>query len=273
MNAPLIPPSVPPAERVGTLAVRRFGAGAPLVLIHGGVGSWTHWIANLEPLARSFAAVTVDLPGYGDAPAPQAREPEAYLDGIAADLAQAMRGTPSFGLVGFSFGAVIAAAVARRLGADVNAVSLLGPGGFGLPLGRKVELVPVPAADADPQGHRAAVAHNLGQFMMSRTPAPEDPVVDLQSANIARLRFDSRKVSHRDCLIGDLERFTAPLQIIWGADDHLPVPSIAARADRVRAARPDAQIHIVPDAGHWVQYEAPRAVEALLTDFHNRVTR
>ncbi|MFG1347786.1 alpha/beta fold hydrolase [Xanthobacter autotrophicus DSM 431] len=273
MNALLLHPAAPAPELVGTLAVRRFGAGAPLVLVHGGVGSWTHWIANVEALSRSFAVTAVDLPGYGDAPAPQASAPEAYLDAIAADLSRAMADAPSFGLVGFSFGAVIAAAVARRLGGKVNALSLLGPGGFGVPLGRKVALVPVPAAEEDLKGHRVAVAHNLGQFMMSRPPAPEDPVVDLQSANIARLRFDSRKVSHRDCLVDDVGRLTAPLQIIWGAEDHLPVPSIAARAERVSAARPDAEIHIVPDAGHWVQYEAPRAVEALLSDFHNRVSR
>ncbi|MEP9380472.1 alpha/beta fold hydrolase [Aquabacter sp. CN5-332] len=273
MNAPLRTPSSPAPVIVGALAVRRFGAGAPLVLVHGGVGSWTHWLANIDGLSRAFALTVVDLPGYGDAPAPPAREPEAYLDGVAADLLRVMEGEGSFGLVGFSYGAVISAAVARRIGDRVNAMSLLGPGGFGVPVGRKVELVPVPSAAEDPDGHRAAVAHNLGQFMLSRTPAPADPVVDLQSANIARLRFDSRKISLQDRIVGDLSGLFSPLQVIWGAQDHLPVPSIEARAERIVQARPDAEIHVVPDAGHWVQYEAPEAIDALLTDFHNRVTR
>ena len=59
--------------------------------------------------------------------------------------------------------------------------------------------------------------------------------------------------------------------MIWGEQDRLPVPSIAARAAQVKAARPDAEIHILPGAGHWVQYEAPRAVENLVGDFQKRM--
>lgn len=263
--------SAPAPEVIGALAIRRFGAGLPLVLVHGGVGSWTHWIANVYALARHFEIMTIELPGYGDAPEPPTREPDAYLQGVADDLAQAMHAASSFGLVGFSFGAVICAAVARRLGARVNALSLLAPGGFGAPVGRAVQLVPVPPAVEDAAGHRMAVAHNLGQFMLSRTPAAEDPVVDLQSANIARVRFDSRQISFPDRIVGDLADLVCPLQVIWGAEDRLPLPSTQARAERIHAARPDAEIHIVPAAGHWVQYEAPRAVEALLVEFHKRV--
>ncbi len=273
MNMRALSPQMLPPDIIGTLAVRRLGAGAPLVLVHGGVGSWTHWIANAEPLAQHFAVTMIDLPGFGDAPEPVQREPEAYLDEVTRHLSHAMAGQGPFGLVGFSFGGTICAAMARRLGAQVNALSLLAPGGFGQPVGRKVSLVPVPNAEADPAGHRAAVAHNLGEFMLSRVPAPDDPVVDIQRANIARQRFDSRKVSLRDCIIDDLAPLTCPIELIWGTLDQLPVPSAQARAERVRKVQPNTETHYVPGAGHWVQYEAPEAVNALLIDFHKRVPR
>lgn len=259
-------------ERVGSLSVRRFGKGPPLVLVHGGVGSASHWIANLDSLSCRFEVVAVELPGYGDAPAPVERDPVAYLDEVVASFARITPAESTFGLVGFSFGAVVSAAVARQLGGRVSAFSLLGPGGFGTPAGRQVSLVPVPARSEDPAGHAAAVAHNLGSFMLSRAPAPEDPVVQLQSENIARARFDSRKISFQDRLIEDLKTITCPIQVIWGAHDRLPVPSIAARIELVRSARPDAEFHVVPDAGHWVQFEAPDAVDALLINFHERVS-
>lgn len=263
--------AVPP-ERVGSLAVRQFGSGPSLVLIHGGVGSATHWIANLDALSQRFSVAAVDLPGYGDAPEPLSRDPAAYLDEIATSLDQILPADSRFGLVGFSFGAVIAAAVTRTLPKRVNALSLLGPGGFGVPAGREVTLVPVPRAAEDPAGHAAAVARNLGSFMLSRTPQPDDPVVYLQSQNIARARFDSRRVSYQNRLTDDLRATTCPLQVIWGAADLLPVPSIAVRRECVRSARPDAEFHIVPNAGHWVQFEAPAAVDDLLINFHERVS-
>ena len=61
-------------------------------------------------------------------------------------------------------------------------------------------------------------------------------------------------------------------QVIWGEADRLPVPSIEDRMELVREVRPGAEFHIVAGAGHWVQFEAPGAVDALLIDFHKRVT-
>lgn len=260
-------------ERVGALAVRRLGQGPALVLVHGGVGSASHWVANVEALSRRFTLAVVDLPGYGDAAAPASREADAYLREVLAAFREIIDGGGAFDLAGFSFGAVIAAAVARDLGERVRALSLLGPGGFGVPAGRDVTLLPVPRAAEDPAGHAAAVAHNLGSFMLSRAPAPHDPVVRLQSENIARARFDSRRISFQDRLADDLRAVRCPVQLIWGAADRLPVPSIAARIERLRAARPDAEFHVIPEAGHWVQFEAPAAVDALLIDFHERVAR
>ncbi|MFC5504020.1 alpha/beta fold hydrolase [Bosea massiliensis] len=258
-------------EYVGSLTVRRYGDGPLLVLVHGGVGSASHWIANLEALSRRFEVAAVELPGYGDAPAPRERDALGYVEEVIASFAQIAPATRQFGLVGFSFGGVISAAVARRLGTRVRALSLLGPGGFGIPAGRDVTLLPVPPITEDPTGHAGAVAQNLGTFMLASAPAPDDPVVRLQSENIARTRFDSRKLSFQDRLIDDLRASSTPLQLIWGESDRLPVPSIAARIDLVRRARPDAEFHVVPDAGHWVQFEAPDAVDALLINFHERV--
>ena len=130
----------------------------------------------------------------------------------------------------------------------------------------ELEKLPLPG-----DGHRAAVAAaNLGAFMLAKSTAPDDPVVSIQLANIEGTRFDSRRVSHRSTMWEDLPRIPAPLQMIWGALDNLPLPSLAARAEACREARPDARIAIIPDGGHWIQYDQPDAVNRLLTDFHRR---
>ena len=50
----------------GGVCWRGFGAGPALVLVHGGHGSWLHWVRNIEALSRSFTVWVPDLPGYGD---------------------------------------------------------------------------------------------------------------------------------------------------------------------------------------------------------------
>ena len=61
----------------GELVWHRWGAhdsadrGAPVVLLHGGSGSWTHWVRNIAALAQAGHSVWVpDLPGFGDSSPP-----------------------------------------------------------------------------------------------------------------------------------------------------------------------------------------------------------
>src|SRR5258705_3698900 len=49
---------------------RRWGSGRPVVLIHGGAGSWLHWIRNVEALSQSRTVWVPDLPGFGDSDLP-----------------------------------------------------------------------------------------------------------------------------------------------------------------------------------------------------------
>jgi pimeloyl-ACP methyl ester carboxylesterase len=49
---------------VAGVGALRVGAGPTLLLLHGGTGSWTHRLRNIEPLARHFRLVVPDLPGW-----------------------------------------------------------------------------------------------------------------------------------------------------------------------------------------------------------------
>ena len=45
---------------------RVWGSGEPLVLFHGGSGSWTHWIRNIPELSRHYELWVPDIPGLGE---------------------------------------------------------------------------------------------------------------------------------------------------------------------------------------------------------------
>jgi pimeloyl-ACP methyl ester carboxylesterase len=240
------------------------GSGRPLVLLHGGHGSWTHWLRNIDVLARQFRVVAFDLPGYGASPdAPKDIDVDDYAAWVA-DAVAAVPAADGIDLVGFSFGGALSARIAPRLGAALRRVSLLGASGFGARAVVELEKLPPP----DDRRRVAIAAANLGVFMLAKSAAPDDPVVAIQLANIDGTRFDSRRISRRTTMLEDLPHIPAPVQMIWGALDKLPIPSLAARADACRAARADVRIAIIPDGGHWIQYDRPDAVNRLLIDFH-----
>src|SRR5439155_25324434 len=56
----------------GSMVWRSWGSGPPLVLLHGGYGSWSHWIRNVLPLSRHFRVIAPDLPGLGESATPPA---------------------------------------------------------------------------------------------------------------------------------------------------------------------------------------------------------
>jgi len=265
-------------ERFGALrfsagiAYRITGSGPMLVLVHGGTGSRLHWARTVAALRARFRIVTIDLPGYGESstPAPGV-SPDDYLQWVADSL-QPVCGNDPYHLVGFSFGGAVAAAVAAEMSRRQRPplrLSLISPAGWGRPVGRNVTLEKVPRGPgADPAEVRATTARNLGRWMLTQAPAPDDEVIDMHLYNVAHARYDSRKVSFRETLLADLKQVPAALQVMLGAKDPLIWPSPAARATAVADALPAARLLVVDDGGHWLQHEASAIVHEALVRFH-----
>lgn len=57
----------------GVMVWRSWGEGLPVVLLHGGSGSWTHWVRNITALVGAGRRAWIpDLPGFGDSARPPA---------------------------------------------------------------------------------------------------------------------------------------------------------------------------------------------------------
>jgi pimeloyl-ACP methyl ester carboxylesterase len=156
--------------------------------------------------------------------------------------------------VGFSFGAVLAAGTAARLGSRLTTLTLVGPGGFGAPSGRNLNLRSLPPGGS-PDEVRAVLRHNLLRMMLADPASLDDQTLAIHQQNFRRSRFDSRRISLQSRLLDDLRHVRCPLQLIWGALDQLAYPSVAERAALCRQVRPDLHLDVIPSAGHWVQYE------------------
>jgi pimeloyl-ACP methyl ester carboxylesterase len=259
------------------VAWRAFGAGEPLILMHGGAGSWQHWVRNVDALATAFRVIAIDQPSYGDsAPVAQDIPNDDYLAVVADAVDEICGDAPRIHLAGFSFGGLIAAAAAVALGPRAASLSMTGGAGYGPPKGRGFTLESrrrlagrlgrTPAEEE----LRAMHAENLARLMLWDRARIDDWAIDMQFSNIERTRFDSRRLSWA----GDTPRLvgeaTCPVKAIYGEHDAAAIPGIAERFEMCRAVRPDIETHTIPACGHWAMYEAPEVVNTLLLDFHGR---
>jgi pimeloyl-ACP methyl ester carboxylesterase len=257
--------SLPSTHSAG-LALKTWGKGPPLVLLHGGMGSWNHWTRNIDALAARYTVHALDLPGCGDSPSvPREIADDAYVDLVIAAVGN-LAGSGTVRLAGFSFGGITAALVAARMGARIGRLSLLGPGGFGKS-GVVLDLRKIPPDEAGIAAVRDVLRHNLRVMMCAQDSTVTEETIDLHYANVRRTRFDGRRFSLGNHIAEALARITCPVQVIWGERDVLPYPSLQPRIDLCRAIIPGIRLDIIPEAGHWVQYEAPQAVNEAMIAF------
>ena len=260
------------AERIetpcgdGSMVWRKWGSGPPLVLLHGGYGSWTHWIRNVLPLSRRFTVFACDLPGLGESATP----PEPWTaQGLAAIIVDGLTrivppGAP-YHLAGFSFGGVIGGNVAAQLGGRLRGFTVVGSNGLGLERSpTPLERVPANAGEAE---EFAAHRYNLNQLMIADPDKIDELALWLQKTNHARARMRSRRFSRSGALVEALPLITARIDGIWGERDATAYPHVDERARILRGFQPAARFAVVPGAGHWVQFEAADRFNQLLAEF------
>lgn len=246
-----------------TLRWRRIGEGPPLVLLHGGNGSWLHWVRNIDALAHHHTLWLPDLPGCGES---QELAAPASLERLVCALSYSLDSLLSpgqeVGLVAFSFGSVLAAnlAIARN---TVNRLALMGPTGHGLPR----SLIPLlnwrllSPGDAQDNAHR----HNLKHLMLHSEGSVDDLAMIVHREASERARLRSKKISHTDSMRRALDQLNIPVLMVWG--EHDPTAEAASAAHILTEEHANRRSVLMPGAGHWVQYERPDEINALLVDW------
>lgn len=250
------------------VAVHRIGTGPALVLLHGGRGSWCHWIHNIGPLSQHFSLHVLDLPGFGESqPVPREWPYADYLALLSKALVEITGGQP-FLLAGFSFGAQTAAMLtAHHLGAQVRRLSLLAPAGWGNDGDNGREQRKSLRGVTSVEARRDVFRHNLGTNQIADPARLTEHTVDLLEYNIAHSVFHSPLAGSLPVLLDALPKIQCPLQVMVGESDILQQPSLEWRMARIREAAPQVQVEPLAGAGHWAQYEVPEAYNQRLIAF------
>ena len=246
---------------------RRTGEGPPLVLLHGGHGSWLHWVRNIEALSRKHTLWLADMPGYGDSGLPAGEQTlDLIVHTLHGALDRLLGVDQACDIAGFSFGGLCAATLAARRPA-IRRVALIGPGGHGE--ARRERLGMLNWKDLPPGPERdARLHHNLAALMLHDQASIDALALALHRQACVNTRYRSKGLSRRPMLpdaLAALAERKVPVLLAWGEHDITAVPGQAGPA--MLARMPSAELVIVPNAGNWLQYEAADATDRLLLDW------
>lgn len=251
----------------GVMVWREWGAGEPLVLLHGGAGSWRHWLRNIEVLSARYRVIAADTPGYGssaDPPEPVSFQSIGQI--MAAGLDSILGKGAGYHLAGFSLGSFMAPYLIVNSLNTAKSLTLV----HGHLVGRmkyspQTELKRWRHVE-DANERREILRHNLGTLMLAHPESTDDATIELYREDLeaARLRVPAF-IGTLDTAI--LKTLDCRLCSISGALDPTGDPDVQTQVAMLRALRPDAVCHIMENTGHWAMYESPVEFNKLFLGF------
>lgn len=250
-----------------TLERLEFGAGRPVVILHGLFGSARNWASIARRLAERRRVVALDLRNHGGSPWTE----EMDYPAMAADIRDVLAPLGRCALVGHSMGGKAAMAAAllypgliERLAVVDIAPVAYGGGQHG------AYIRAMQAVDLAGVQRRAEVEEAL-------RPGVDDPAIrafllqNLEPDEAGGLRWRlNLEVLGRSLpdILGWPElpgrRYDGPVRVIAGEASGYVRPE---HHDTLRGYFPKAEIVTVPGAGHWPHAEQPDAFLRLLQPF------
>lgn len=265
--------------------VRR-GKGPTVILLHGWPGFWYDWRTVIPALAQRADVVAPDFRGFGRSDNPSGaaidtHAPEIYADDILAlmdnlNIDRAL-------LVGHDIGAVVLQALAQRTPERFPRLVLINPPYAGI--GRRrfepdasaefwyYNFHKMPWAQELVAYNRDTVRIYLRHFYDHWVGRKEslradefEAIVDMYtrpgafagSISYYRARAEQRR---RGMIEAQPKPIIQPTRILWGARD--PVIKVVW-ADRLGEFFTSMSLSVLPDAGHFLPFEAPNEVLAAI---------
>lgn len=249
----------------GRVTWRIWGEGAPLILLHGGHGSWRHWILNIPALSETHRVIVPDLPGMGDSdPVGDGTgiEPiaKALVDGIERLGIDSL-----YALAGFSFGSILSGHILAHHVDRISHLILVGASRLcannaDRPTLRRWK------DELDPLRRTAVHRHNLEVLMLHDASRIDDLAIAVHAHNTEHTRRYTRHAAMATDLREYLVSRPVPMTAIWGEEDVFLKQCLRESVDFVSRLKPAGLTFVVPGAGHWVQYEAAALVNACILE-------
>jgi pimeloyl-ACP methyl ester carboxylesterase len=246
-------PALPTPARSDLVAINetriffaQFGAGEPVLLLHGGLGSSNYFGHQIPELARHFSVIAMDTRGHGRSPVTSAAFGyRLFAEDVAALLDHL--GIARASLVGWSDGAVTGLELAMTQPARVARLFAFGANST--------------LDGLKPHGARSLVFVAYAQRceaeyrQLSPRPGRWPQLVDGLRAMWRSQPSFSRQ---------QLARITAPTAVCDGEYDEIIKPEHTAAMSR---QIPGARLVMLPRVSHFAMLQNPRQFNEALLDF------
>jgi pimeloyl-ACP methyl ester carboxylesterase len=250
----------------GVIVWREWGEGKPVVLLHGGYGSWLHWIRNVRDLGRHYRLFVPDLPGNGESGMPPMPFTPSSLAGLLADgLRELLAPDELFDIVGFSFGGIVGGCLAAALNARVGTLVLFGPNGMQLPFEPMPRLMRV-GEDMSVEDTMAAHRHNLAALMIADPARVDDLALYIQAETMRQARLSIKGLPEGGDLLAALPDVNARICGVWGERDAFVGKYMPARRELLSRFQENLEFRLIEGAGHWAPFEAPGESNRILLE-------
>ena len=225
------------------------GKGEPVVFFHG--AGTVDGFDFAEPWAEQFRVIVPYHPGFGESgDDPSFRDVHDYVLHYL-DLFEMLK-IDTMNLVGISLGGYFAARFALEHGHRVRKLVLIAPYGLDVPGHPALDIIATPGEQLVPM--------LVSNFDVLKQKLPEKPDMDFvgaryrEATTFARL-FWEHPIDHR--FPRHLHRIRMPVLLVWGEQDKvMPV----AHATKWKEKIPQAEVMLVPEAGHIVHLDKPETV-------------
>lgn len=239
------------------------------LFIHGWSSSWYALSPIFQEFNRRYRVMAVDLPGYGESPRLKERTTIPGYADLLAKLIQEVTDKPSV-LIGHSMGGMISLTLTLRHPELVERMILICPTISGkLSMFINMFVSPITFLERSVITNRFIAAFEPYFIQITdrlmrpasfadRTEIKEDEYTHLRAdarrPGQGRVRAECYHAMRENDLRGKLSQVNKPALVIWGMEDNT-VP--LRDASVVATEWPDADLRIIPNAGHWPQFETP----------------
>ncbi len=265
------------------------GDGPPVILLHGFPEFWYSWRHQIPALAASgYRVLTPDLRGYNLSDRP-AQFSQYHLQYLVDDIAEIIRASGGRAhVVGHDWGGIVAWTVAGCYPELVDKLSILNAPHIGIyykkafrpPQVFRSTYVALFCLPYIPELLLSANSYAAIKDMFTRLPkqkgafTPEDidayiEALSRPGALTAALNYyRCGLISKHGMQLARKAQVDSQTLIIWGEQD----PALGVELlDGIERFAPNSVVHRLPQAGHWVQNEAPDEVNRLLIRFFDGI--
>jgi 3-oxoadipate enol-lactonase len=223
-----------------------------VVLVHSALGDSRLWRRQIEALQGSYEVVAPDLPGWGETPLPT--EPFSFVDTIAKHL-------PAAALVGNSFGGGVALRTALAHQDRVSKLVLVAAGLSTWDWSEEMRSYWAAEEAAVEAGDLAAATQVNLDFWVKPEHHEEVRPQQQRALELQSAHEEPEVLWPKMAPLASLE---LPTLVVIGEKDK---PDFRAIAGHLAEQIPNAELVVVPGAGHLVGVDEPEELNAVLLEF------